>query len=137
MTIQVEQIPPPAPPTVPPPPDFQLPSEIVLPPDFQLGQHFMSGDDIAKIVFISLAGLCVFTWIIARGPIGHAIGDAIKRWLGGARQQELPGAVDDLNRQLDQLHGQFAELAERQDFTERMLAKLRREALPGATDVKG
>jgi hypothetical protein len=121
--IQVEQFPIPPVPPVPP--------EIMM-----HGPMFMSGDEIAKIVIVSMAGLAAITWIIARGPIGHAIGAILTRWAGGGKH-ELPGEVEDLRHQLDQMQHQYAELAERQDFAERMLADLRRQQLPGSADVKG
>jgi hypothetical protein len=49
----------------------------------------------------------------------------------------LPGELDALRSELDVLRRQLGEMAERQDFSERMLAQVRRERLPGATDVAG
>jgi hypothetical protein len=50
----------------------------------------------------------------------------------------LGGDVDDLRERLDSMNQQLAELAERQDFTERMLAQVRKDrALAGGTDVAG
>lgn len=72
------------------------------------------------------------------GPVGRAIGQAIRHWLGGGRQEARPpsGELDDVHGRLDQLQRQVAELAERQDFAERLLAMARREkALPGGSDV--
>lgn len=121
----VQQIPtPPTPPDIPPIPD------VIMGP-------FMTGDDIARIVAISLFGVTVLTWIIARGPIGQAIGDVIRRWLGGGSRQELAPEMDVLVHRLDSVQRQLGELAERQDFTERMLAQVRAEKrLPGASDVQ-
>lgn len=97
----------------------------------------MTGDDIAKIVAASLLGLSVIVWIVARGPIGQAIGDVIRRWLGGGSRHEPAPEVDALGRRLDSMQRQLGELAERQDFTERMLAQVRSEKrLPGASDVQ-
>lgn len=96
----------------------------------------ITGDDIVGIVVFSMAGLAVMVWLVARGPIGQAIGEVIRRWLGGARHE--PGELHELNARLDTMQHQLAEMAERQDFTERMLAQVRRDkALPGESDVAG
>lgn len=118
---------------VPFPPQQPFPD---LPPDVWMGPQF-TPDDVAKIVFFGVAGLVLITWIIARGPIGHAIGEVIKRWLGGQGAQELPAEIDAVMRRLDTVQQQLSEVAERQEFTERLLAQVRREkALPGASDVQ-
>lgn len=117
----------PVPPTPPPVPEI---------PDFVMGP-FLTGDDIAKIVFLSMAGLVLVVWIVARGPIGQAIGGVITRWLGGGSRQELPAELDTVVHRLNGMEQQLGELAERQDFTERMLAQVRAEKkLPGAGDVQ-
>ena len=96
----------------------------------------ITGHDIMQIVLVSVAGAAVIVWLVARGPIGHAIGEVIKRWLGGGRQDA--GQLDEVNHRLDAVHNQLAELAERQDFAERLLAQVRRDkALPGGSDVAG
>jgi hypothetical protein len=64
-----------------------------------------------------------FLWMIALSPLGKALADRIRhgptprgRAQGG--QDEVLSAVEDLRREV-------AELAERVDFTERLLAKHR------------
>lgn len=115
-----------------------------LPPDIppEIFTHgppvIMTGDEIVKIVVFSILGVAAIVWIVARSPIGHAIGEGLKRLFGVApAAQMLPGEVDELRRRLDEMQHQLGELAERQDFAERMLAQVRREkALPGAEDVQ-
>lgn len=67
--------------------------------------------------------------IILRGPIGKALADRIagrRAGAGSADAEALRAAVDDV-------HHRVAELEERMDFTERMLAQARqRDHLPGA-----
>ena len=110
-----------------------------LPPMPDIGNVFMTGDDIAKIVVFSMMGLAVITWLIVRGPIGAAIGAAIRKVAGvEAPSAALPGEVDALRTELDSMKVHLNELAERVDFGERMLAQVRRERqLPGTTDVAG
>jgi hypothetical protein len=109
-----------------------------MPPEIFHGPIFWSADDVAKIVFLSIAGLALVTWIVARSPIGLAIGEGLKKLFGVHAPAALPGELDELRRQVVELRQQLGELAERQDFSERMLAQVRREkALPGANDVQG
>jgi hypothetical protein len=111
-----------------------------VPPIPDVVQHLpviMTGDDIAKIVIASLLGLSVIVWIIARGPIGMAIGAAIRRMAGVEQHPALTGELDALRSDVDGLRRHLDEMAERQEFTERMLAQVRRERLPGKTDVAG
>jgi hypothetical protein len=64
-----------------------------------------------------------FAWMISLSPLGKALAERLRHGavpLGkeGREQQELIGVVDDLRREV-------AELAERVDFTERLLTKMR------------
>lgn len=81
----------------------------------------------------------VVSGFVLLGPVGRSIGRVIQHWLGGGRETSLPAAeLDDLHHQVQGMRTQLAELAERQDFTERMLAQVRKErALPGPQDGTG
>ncbi len=65
-------------------------------------------------------------FLLSKTEIGHAIADRIR---GVGSQPELdPG----FGEELDRLRGEVAELQERMDFTERLLAKSREAGqLPG------
>ena len=105
---------------------YQMPS---IPPDPNL--------IISQIVpligmLIGLIGM----GFVALGPIGRAIGDVIRRRLGG-HDGLKPGDVEEIVGRLEQIQHHLGEMAERQDFTDRMLAPVRKEkALPGASDVQ-
>ncbi len=80
------------------------------------------------------------------GPVGRAIGRVIMHRLGGEKDQALPagdlqdvkGLLEDQGGRLDALQRQVSDLAERQDFSERLLAQVRNQPrLPGARDVAG
>ncbi len=79
----------------------------------------MEGTLALLIPIISVGG---FAWMIAISPLGRAFGEPLRgqaRGPGDARErEELLAAVEDLRREV-------AELAERVDFTERLLAKER------------
>jgi hypothetical protein len=57
-------------------------------------------------------------WVLA--PLAQALS---KRIAGGAQRGVDPQVVDDLREELRQVRQEMAELAERTDFTERMLAQ--------------
>ena len=74
------------------------------------------------IAVVVLAGLVK----IFRGPLGDALAERIR---GGA-----PGGDPALAAEMDQLRGRLAEVEERLDFAERLLAQAREaDQLPGGT----
>jgi hypothetical protein len=88
-------------------------------------------------VFGMLTGLFI-TGFVVLGPVGRAIGDVLRHIFGAHKRDALPAAaeLDEFRDRLDTLQHQVAELAEREEFSERMLAQMRRERqLPGASDV--
>lgn len=78
----------------------------------------MEGTLALLIPVIAVSGL--FTVLFGLTPLGKAVGDRIRHGpappRAGAGQEHLLAAVDDLRREV-------AELAERVDFTERLVAK--------------
>ncbi len=72
----------------------------------------------------------VIVAFVSFGPIGRAIGAHILKKGGAAPSAELAEQLDDLADRLEGVQRQVAELAERQDFTERLLAKAREKELP-------
>lgn len=85
---------------------------------------------------VAVAGFftTVITAFIAFGPIGKAIAANIHRKSLADPGAEVVEHVDELAARLDALQQQLGELAERQDFTERLLAKGRE---PGALGSGG
>ncbi|HVH69428.1 MAG TPA: hypothetical protein VM716_16275 [Gemmatimonadales bacterium] len=81
---------------------------------------------VLVVVFIGLR------WVF-RSPVGEALAERIRQRMSrrGAAAGEDPQRVAALESQVAQLQGQVSELAERVDFTERMLAD-RRERKLGA-----
>lgn len=74
-------------------------------------------EDILAIVMVFGTGML---GIVAFSPIGKAIAERLR----GHSAQPLPTEeIDDVRAQLQSIQEQISELAERQDFTERLLAK--------------
>ena len=72
---------------------------------------------------------------VAFSPIGRAIANRIQKKDGTALAPEVQDALDEQAEQLEALRRQVGELAERQDFAERMLAQVREKgALPAPKD---
>lgn len=69
-------------------------------------------------IWMSVAGAA---WLILKGPVGDAIGARLR---GGPAQGELS---DDALAELEELRTRLAELEERQDFSERLLARTQEE----------
>ncbi|MBI2615540.1 MAG: hypothetical protein HYW52_07705 [Gemmatimonadetes bacterium] len=83
----------------------------------------MSGPEVLIPItfFVSAAAAIIF-----RGPIGKAIAEAIRRaspWADGPPQPDLD--VERMSGELEELRHRLAELEERQDFAERLLAQPR------------
>jgi hypothetical protein len=100
-------------------------------------------------IVVPIAGMLtgmVITGLLVIGPIGRAIGKVILHLFGVDRAATLPaGEVADVRAlleeqggRLDAVQRQVGELAERQDFAERLLAQVRNQPhLPGAKDAAG
>jgi hypothetical protein len=90
-------------------------------------------------VFGMLTGVAI-TGMIVMGPIGRTIGDIVRHLFGADRKDAavVSAEMDEVRDRLETISHQLSELAERQDFSERMLAQLRKDrALAGGTDVAG
>ncbi len=84
-------------------------------------------EDVLAIVMVFGSGMVA---IVAFSPIGRAIANAINRKSGAGAAPELRDVMDELADRVESLQRQVGELAERQDFAERLLAKAREKGLP-------
>jgi hypothetical protein len=99
----------------------------------------MSSDWAPAITF-SIFAISVSAIFVLRGPVGKALGQWIAgwshneaKWIEAKARMEGAGSgdVDQLRHEVEELRGQLADVQERLDFTERMLAKTRdAERLP-------
>ncbi|HXY18405.1 MAG TPA: hypothetical protein VEH83_00240 [Gemmatimonadales bacterium] len=81
--------------------------------------------DITGLVAVVLIFGSGLVGVVAFSPIGRAIANAIQRKSGVGVSPEVQDALDEQAEQLEALRRQVGELAERQDFAERLLAQAR------------
>lgn len=85
------------------------------------------------IPIVSVGGF--FAWMIALSPVGKAYAERLR---SQARHDDDPAEREELRATVEQLRQEVAELAERVDFTERLLAKQQPvEKLPPGRPVSG
>ena len=78
------------------------------------------------IAFVALM-MTILGGVVALGPIGRAVAERLR---GKRREPALDtGEVEALHDELSAIRRQVDELAERQDFTERLLARAREQGL--------
>lgn len=75
-----------------------------------------------------------FAWMISLSPVGKAYAERMR----SQRREDDSGDREDLRASVEELRREVAELAERVDFTERLLAqKQATEKLPPGPAVSG
>lgn len=85
----------------------------------------MRGEEVIAIMAVSAA------IIILAYPLVRAIADRIRpRAIDAGVKEELQLLREDVLAELQQARREIADLGERMDFTERLLARSQRDALP-------
>lgn len=84
------------------------------------------------IIGISGLFITIITAFVVFGPVGRAIAASIGRRHLPAPGAEVLDAVEALESRVESLQQQVGELAERQDFTERLIAKGRERGALGS-----
>jgi hypothetical protein len=90
----------------------------------------MDPDAVGPMVVMTVISLSVAAIVILRGPVGRALGRRIEGT--GAPDADLLHRVEELETRLlaaEQVEGRLAEVEERLDFTERLLAAEKKPAL--------
>ena len=86
-------------------------------------------EDILAIIMVFGTGM---VGIVAFSPIGRAIAERLRHKDGAM----LPGEeLDDMRAHLQSMQEQLSELAERQDFSERLLAQAKEKGTLGTGQV--
>jgi hypothetical protein len=100
----------------------------------------------ALMPLVGAGVVLVATGFVTLGPVGRAIGRVLTYRLGGERERAVPaaevhelrGLLEEQGGRLDAVQRQLSELAERQDFAERLLAQVGGQGrLPGAGGATG
>lgn len=94
--------------------------------------------DLVVPIFGMLTGM-VIVGLVVIGPVGRAIGRVLLHLFGADRPQALPAEdvaqlramLEDQTDRLEAQQRQLAELAERQDFAERLLVQAREKRALG------
>jgi len=86
--------------------------------------------ELPWIIGASLLTIGAATWLLT--PIVRGLGERLRGGRGGADLEALRQEMDALRDILQHTRGDVADLQERVDFTERLLAQARRDALPRA-----
>lgn len=81
--------------------------------------------DLAPAIVSSLLFLTVGAVIVLRGPLGRALADRIAGRVGPEPDDR---ELEHLRAEVEELRGQLAEVQERLDFAERLLAQQRQVA---------
>lgn len=77
---------------------------------------------LAPAIVISIMALTAGVTLVLRGPLGKALAERIA---GRVVERHDDREWEALRAEVDDLRGQFAEMQERIDFTERLLAQQR------------
>ncbi len=85
--------------------------------------------DLAGVLAIIGFFGTILTAIVTLGPIGRAIGDRVRSKGAAGSIAGLQEQLDEVLVRLDDVQRQLGDMADRQDFTERMLAKARERGL--------
>lgn len=93
-----------------------------------LPEVVIGGGPSVEQLIVALAGAAVLLGMIVLGPVGRALADGIRHLLG-ARKAADTAAVDAMREEMAELQHRLAELEERQEFAERLLAQARERGL--------
>lgn len=89
-------------------------------------------EDIIALMIPIVAVGGFFTWMISLSPVGKAIAERLRH---GPRPPRDDDEHQDLVENVEQLRREVAELAERVDFTERMLGQQQQRSLRSHGDL--
>ena len=107
--------------------------QVPTPPPVTLPEVIVSGGPTPAVLFIGMAGAAVIMAIIFLGPVGRALADGLRHLLGAGRRGAADSAeLEAVREEVAALRHHVAELEERQDFAERLLAQARERGLLSA-----
>ena len=81
------------------------------------------------VLFIIGFFASILTALVTLGPIGRAVADRLRSKGAAGSIGAVQDQLDEVIARLDEVQRQLGDLGERQDFSERMLAKARERGL--------
>lgn len=100
----------------------------VPPPPAPLPEIIIGGGPNIAVMIAAAIASCVMVGMVFVGPVGRALADGIRHLLG-ARRLASPEEIEGMREHVVSLERRVAELEERQDFAERLLAQARERGL--------
>ena len=109
---------------------FQVPVP-PTPPSLPSPEVIIGGGPSAGVLFIAMVGAAAIMAIVFLGPVGRALADGLRHLLGAGRRDAGADAagLEAVREEVATLQHRVAELEERQDFAERLLAQARERGL--------
>ncbi len=98
------------------------------PPSLPSPEVVFGGGPTTGQLLVLMVGAAAIVGIVFLGPVGRAIADGLRHLLGGRKVEEAP-ALEAMKEEVAVLRRRVAELEERQDFAERLLAQARERGL--------
>lgn len=114
---------------------FQVPAPPVPPTPPPLPEIIVGGGPNTETLIVALVAACVMIGFVFLGPVGRAIADGIRHILGSRRRPDT-AEVEATREEVAALQRRVAEIEERQDFAERLLAQARERGLLSAPPPK-
>jgi hypothetical protein len=102
---------------------FQVPTPLPS-PEIAVGM----GPD-PRVLAIALVAAVAMVGFVVFGPIGRALADGLRHLFGAGRRGADTAELDAVREEMAALRHHVAELEERQDFAERLLAQARERGL--------
>jgi hypothetical protein len=92
----------------------------------------MGGGPTAGVLLVAMVGAAAIMGIVFLGPVGRALADGIRHLFGAGRRGAETAELEAVREEMAALRHHVAELEERQDFAERLLAQARERGLLSA-----
>ena len=91
-----------------------------------------------NIVALAIIGFftTVITALVTFGPVGRALAERLRGKGASGALAEIEERFDDQAQQINDVHRQLGDLAERQGFSERLLAQARERGLLAGPSTK-
>jgi len=100
-----------------------------VPPSLPSPEVVIGGGPTAGVLFIAMVGAAAIMAIVFLGPVGRALADGLRHLLGAGRRGADTAELEAVREEMAALQHRVAELEERQDFSERLLAQARERGL--------